>query len=151
MKALHRVTGYLLLCLVLLSATGCAVNQTSATVNPDLDLGKVKRFYVVKNDTDNRGTDKLIAERLVKLGYAATSGPQQPAPYNADLVATYTDKWMWDMTMYMLELSINFRTPDTGFPLATGHSLHTSLTRKSPEEMVEEVLDSILAKAKQGH
>lgn len=151
MKAFCRVSGYLLLCLVLASATGCAVNRTSATVNPDLDLNKVKRFYVVKNDTDSRGTDKLIADRLTKLGYTATNGPQQPAPYNADVVVTYTDKWMWDITMYMLELSINFRTPDTGFPLATGNSLHTSLTRKSPEEMVEEVLTSMFDKAKQGH
>jgi hypothetical protein len=146
---IHRATRHLLWFCVLLLAAGCAVNRTSATVNPDLDLAKAKRFYVVKNDADSRGTDKLIADRLTKLGYAATRGPQQPAPYNADVVVTYTDKWMWDMTMYMLELSINFRTPDTGFPLATGNSLHTSLTRKSPEEMVDEVLASIFDKAKQ--
>lgn len=147
---MSRATHRLLWFGVLLLTAGCA-NQMSATVNPDLDLGKVKRLYVVKNETDSRGTDKLIADRLTKIGYNATSGPRQPGPYNADVVVTYTDKWMWDITMYMIELTINFRTPDTGFPLATGKSMHTSLTRKSPEEMVEEVLESIFNKAKQGH
>jgi len=31
------------------------------------------------------------------------------------------------------------------FPLATGNSLHTSLTRKSPREMAEEVVGNIVA------
>jgi hypothetical protein len=50
---------------------------------------------------------------------------------------------MWDITMYMLELTINFRDPKNNFPLASGNSFHTSLTRKSPEEMVDEVLNNI--------
>jgi hypothetical protein len=43
----------------------------------------------------------------------------------------------------MIELTVNFRDPKTNFPLATGNSLHTSLTRKSPDAMVEEVLANI--------
>jgi hypothetical protein len=45
--------------------------------------------------------------------------------------------------MYMLELTVVMRDPATDFPLATGNSLHTSLTRKSPKEMVEEVTTNI--------
>ena len=45
----------------------------------------------------------------------------------------------------MLELTITLRDPETKFPMATGNSYHTSLTRLSPEEMVEEVLGSIFA------
>jgi hypothetical protein len=56
---------------------------------------------------------------------------------------------MWDITMYMIELTIDFRDPKTSFPLATGTSMHTSLTRKSPEEMVEEVLTNIQSAPKQ--
>ena len=50
---------------------------------------------------------------------------------------------MWDMTMYMIELTVIVRDPASEFPLATGNSLHTSLTRKSPTEMVEEVTTNI--------
>jgi hypothetical protein len=43
----------------------------------------------------------------------------------------------------MLELTVVVRDPKTDFPLATGNSLHTSLTRKSPKEMVDEVTTNI--------
>jgi hypothetical protein len=43
----------------------------------------------------------------------------------------------------LLELTIVFRDPATGFPLTTGNSLHTSLTRRSQKEMVDEVLGNI--------
>jgi len=56
---------------------------------------------------------------------------------------TYVDKWMWDITMYLLELTITIRDPQTDYPLANGNSYHTSLTRKSPPEMVDEVLGNI--------
>jgi hypothetical protein len=60
-----------------------------------------------------------------------------------DAVVVYIDKWMWDLTMYMLELTVNINDPKTGAQLATGNSLHTSLTRKSPPEMVDEVIENI--------
>ena len=66
----------------------------------------------------------------------------------ADAVVTYVDRWMWDMTMYMLELTVVVREPKSDFPLATGNSFHTSLTRKSPKEMVDEVIDNILKQRK---
>jgi hypothetical protein len=43
----------------------------------------------------------------------------------------------------MLELTVQFRNPSNNFPMATGNSFHTSLTRKSPPEMVDEVLTNI--------
>lgn len=140
--------GMLVLLSALLLVPGCA-NQSIATLAPGTDLSKVKNFYVVKLATDKHGVDILIQDRLTKLGYAAKRGPEMPAAdYNADIVVTYRDKWVWDMSMYMIDLTITFRAPDNGFPMATGYSMHTSLTRKSPEEMVEEVLASIFNKAK---
>jgi hypothetical protein len=50
---------------------------------------------------------------------------------------------MWDITMYMLELTITIRDPKTDFPIATGNSFHTSLTRLSPKDMVNEVIENI--------
>ena len=74
-----------------------------------------------------------------------TNGPVLAGQYNADVAVTYADKWVWDITMYMVELSINLRDPKTGFPLATGNSFHTSMSRKSPDEMVDEVLHNIFS------
>jgi hypothetical protein len=45
--------------------------------------------------------------------------------------------------MYLLELTVTVRAPVNEFPLATGNSLHTSLTRKSTKDMAEEVVTNI--------
>jgi hypothetical protein len=55
---------------------------------------------------------------------------------------------MWDITLYLLELTVTFRDANTGYPLAVGNSYHTSLTRKSPEEMVDEVITNIFQASK---
>ena len=53
---------------------------------------------------------------------------------------------MWDITMYMLELTVTVRDPNSDFPLASGNSYHTSLSRLTPEEMVDEVISNIFKK-----
>jgi hypothetical protein len=133
--------------LVLAAMTGCAVNRTSATADPSARLDAVKTVHVRKLDKDSRGIDQLIADNLRKRGYQVSAGAVQPAG-TVDAVVTYADKWMWDITMYMLELTINIRDPKTDYPLATGNSYHTSLTRKAPNEMVDEVITNIMKEGK---
>lgn len=144
-----KLTPILLILWLLLLASGCAINRATALQTPGTDLNHVKVFYVVKSPEDRRDVDKLIKDQLVKMGFTATSGPEMPQPYKADAVVTYKDKWWWDITMYMLELTITFKNPTNNFPMAVGNSYHTSLTRKSPEEMVEEVLTNIFNSPKQ--
>jgi hypothetical protein len=54
---------------------------------------------------------------------------------------------MWDITMYPLEIKVDFVNPKTGALLASGRSYRTSMVRKSPEEMVKEIFDKIFATA----
>jgi hypothetical protein len=130
-------------------SSGCAVNRATATVTPGSDIGSAKSYYVVKLPADQRGVQDLIRDGLVRRGYRASSGVDDNPPPGVDVVVNYVDRWMWDMTMYMLELTVTFRDPASKFPLATGNSYHTSITRKSPEEMVEEVLGNIFEKSKE--
>jgi hypothetical protein len=146
---LKRITSVLALVCAMSMMTGCAVNRATASLTPGTDLSKVKTAYVVKFDKDVHNVDAIIAKKLESKGYTVTTGPALPPPYKADVAVTYTDRWMWDITMYMIELTINLRDPKSDFPIATGNSFHTSLTRKSPEEMVDEVLSNILAAPKQ--
>ena len=139
-----KIAGLVTFLGVMCLTTGCAVNRATATLTPGSDLSKIKSAYVVKQPKDERGIDDLIAVNLEKRGYVVTKGPELSKPYGADVAVTYVDKWMWDLTMYMIELSITMRDPQSGFPMATGNSVHTSLTRKSPPEMVDEVIDNIL-------
>lgn len=145
----NRLISGLLIVAALVLTSGCAVNRTSASLTPGADLTKVKSAYVVKLAKDERNINELIKTKLEKKGYAVTTGPELPLPYKADVAVTYADKWMWDITMYMLELTITVRDPASSFPMAVGNSFHTSLTRKSPDEMVDEVLANILSAPKQ--
>ena len=121
---------------------GCAVNRATANVDATADLDKIKTVHVSKPAQDERGINVIIADKLRTKGLNVTTGPGKPES-GIDAVVTYVDKWTWDITMYMLELTITIRDPMTEYPLATGNSYHTSLTRKSPKEMVDEVVDNI--------
>ncbi len=99
-------------------------------------------MHVMQAHGETRNTDVLIVEKLRSKGYDVTTG-DKPAS-NVDALVTYVDKWMWDITMYMLELTVTIRDPKTSYPLASGNSFHTSLTRLSPEEMVNEVIENII-------
>jgi hypothetical protein len=132
-----------LLLVVIFFASGC-VNRATAIKDPTTDLSTIKSMYVTKYAPDRRGINQMIADKLEKRGFIVETGVDTPS--NVDAVVTYKDKWMWDITMYMLELKVSIRDPKTNFPLASGESYHTSLTRKSPEEMVDEVIDNIFKK-----
>lgn len=127
---------------VLALLSGC-VTQLNSDVSPEAKLQDLKTIYVVHLPQDGRGVDKLIADRLAVMGKQATSGERSAMPEDVDAIVTYQDKWMWDITMYMIELNVQVRRPKNEIALATGHSLRTSLARKSPAQMVEEVLNDI--------
>jgi hypothetical protein len=126
---------------LLVTASGCA-NHATSSLTPGADLSKIKSFYLIPGAED-KDNYLIIKSNLEKRGYSVTTGPEMLPPYKADAVVTYVDKWMWDITMYMLELTITFRDPINNTPLAVGNSLHSSLTRKSAEDMVDEVLTNI--------
>jgi len=131
--------------LVILVLTGCSKAILRSDSDPNTNLGSLKTFYVLKFSEDNRGLEKIIAKTLTGYGFQATDGTDATSPTSVDAVVTYKDRWMWDITMYMLEINIELRKPDTNFMFASGNSYRTSLVRKSPEEMIDEVLRSIFA------
>ena len=142
-----KKTALLLAALTTVAATttGCAINRATATVDPSVNLGSLKAMHVAKQPKDDNGINVLIAEKLRSRGYNVTTGSEKPSA--VDAVVTYIDRWRWDITMYMLELTITIRDPANDYPLASGKSYHTSLTRMSPSEMVDEVLNNIFKEA----
>jgi hypothetical protein len=132
---------------LILLASGC-VNEAETKISTGVDLGKVRKIYVEHFAPDKRGLHKMIAAQFNKLGYEATAGDTGTKPEGVDAIATYRDRWMWDMTNYMFELTITLREPKDGYPLVVGRALHGSLTRRSPEQMIEEVCTNIFNQAK---
>lgn len=125
--------------------SGC-VTQLKSDIAPGTDLAGIKKIYVVHLPADQRGIDRLIADRLNLMGRQATFGEKSAVPDDAQATLTYQDKWMWDITMYMIELNVQVRQPKTDISMASGHTLRTSLARKSPPDLVEEVLTDLFKK-----
>lgn len=136
-----------ILAIGLISLTGCSSSKRSATIMPGSNLGAAKSYYVVHYSSDNAKVNELIRDNLIARGYQATTGDAHATPTGVDAILTYQDKWMWDITMYMLQLDMQIRDPKTDIPMATGMAMHTSLARRSPKEMAREVLDEIYIKA----
>ena len=134
----HR---FCVLCMFYVIVSGCA--SVSSSVSPDFDLNYSKKFYVVPESDDKRGLNTIIRDKLVERGFAASAGPVERIPDDTHAKVSYESKWHWDMTWYLLDLVIYFKEPQTDVFLASGHSHHPSLTRISPENMVNEILDKI--------
>ena len=134
MRNAFRVICMILVCWLV---TGCASMQSSRA--PGTDLSTLHTFYVQKLPEDDGSVVKVISDRLNAMGYQSTYGAGEHPPKETDSIVTYQDRWMWDITMYMIELTVILREPKTDFPLARGNSMHTSLTRLPPKDMVQEV------------
>jgi hypothetical protein len=124
--------------------TGCA-KQLSGAAEPGVDLKSMRTFYIVR-DKETKVTTAMQKE-LAARGFTATMGPDSATPAFADCKVLAEDKWMWDLTMYPIEVKVSMVNPRTGALLASGRSYRTSLVRKSPDEMVKEVFDQIFGTA----
>jgi hypothetical protein len=132
-----------LACVLLCLVAGCA--DVSGSAAPGANLTAGKSFYVVR-DKQSDATDAVQRE-LARRGCVATTGPEANMPSNADCKVLVEDHWMWDVTMYMIELRVRVLNARTGAELGSGRSHRPSLVRKSPAEMAREVFDPIFGTA----
>jgi hypothetical protein len=123
--------------------SGCSSKLSSATI-PGASLEEKGKFYVVRFVPDKRNMHMLIADRLTMMGFNAVAGEKSDIPYNINTIVTYIDHWQWDMTMYMIDINIQFRDAKDGSLIMNGKSYRTSLVRKNPDEMIKETLEEML-------
>lgn len=128
----------------LVSVAGCGHAQQAHFVSPEARLDPSAQFYVVGHEGDDWQVGHMIARWLEGRGLRVREGPREDLPADADVMVLYEDHWMWDMTMYMLSLKVDLRDARTNVLLASGQSYRTSLYRKSPEEVVGEVLSGVV-------
>ena len=112
----------------------------------DLEIKKIENAIVCKVLLEDFTLTNFqnIKSELEKKGYKVDTGTINNIPNYTDALVTYVDKWMWDFGTYMYELTIFIKNPKTEYPIASGHSLHGSLTRLTPKEMVKEAVSNML-------
>jgi hypothetical protein len=124
----------------------CTVHENTRQISPSFSESGVSRlhtFYVRKHADDDYKLGEEIAEQLQQMGYRATCGTAQSPPGRVDAVVSYMDRWVWDITMYMLSLDVQLREPGTDTILATTKTVRSSLIRKTQQEMIRETLTKL--------
>ena len=134
--------------LLVLSGCGAGMATISSINMPDADLGSIRTVYVQKLPADERKLNQMIVDELSRKGFKASTEPggQPTGPLDARI--EYKDRWFWDMTMYMYQLTIYVKDKNGEHVLGAGKSFRMSLARKDPEFMIREVLDAILGSKK---
>lgn len=138
---MRRIVKILALAFLAVSLAACASVQ--ATKAPSADLSMIKTVYVQKLEGDRYNVYQVITARLMATGFNATTGASADPPEPVGAIVTYVDRWTWDITPYMVRLSIQVRDFKTRAILASGESYRPSLQRRSVQEMVAETLDAI--------
>jgi len=132
--------------LILPGFLGCSYKHLYGETMQSVDIEARHRIYVVHQPKDKLQINSMIANRLKRAGFEATAGMDASgAPAEADAIVTYEDHWQWDMSNYLIVLRIDFRDPKTQELLASGQSYRTSLDRKPPEFMVDEIITAMFA------
>lgn len=132
--------------LTLLGVLGCSYKHLYGETMRDVDLRTRHRVYVVRQPQDERRIDSMIVSRLRRAGMEAAAGSAEGgAPDGVDAIVSYEDHWQWDMSNYLIALRIDFRDPRTHELLASGQSYRSSLDRKPPEFMVDEIITTMFA------
>lgn len=143
---LPRIVKLGLASVLLLTLSNCS-HQSTRQLSPgygESRVAKLRTFYVRKHADDDYNLDEDIVVQLQEMGYRASSGTAQLPAGKVDAVITYNDRWVWDITMYMLSLDVQLREPGSDYNLASAKTLRSSVIRKSQREMVRETLTKLL-------
>ena len=120
-----------------------------STVNPckhfgDIRIGDLKSAYVVRHPKSDRDIDRYIQEDLAERGVRVTVGPIESKPKDVDFYVEYSDRWRWDMAMYLNSLEIRFESNTNGALIGSGSFEQGGLhSFPDPKKKTREVIDQI--------
>ena len=143
MKKKLRYLKAIMLLGAMISFCGCGMAKVSSKILPDTDITKYEVYYVVRHSVEKHQINEIIQSEMQVLGVNAQTGPLELKPSDVDVLVTYEDHWAWDITSYLLTLTIEFREAASDKLLATGQSYRPSMDRKPPDFMAREILEGI--------
>ena len=136
-----KIVALLLLAAALLAGpTACS----SVSARKVIDLSRYKHIYVEHRLADNHRIDEQIVAELKALGLDASCGYLTMKPDGVDAIIAYEDRWTWDFKTYLIDFKLTMRDQRTNKQVADGSFHQASLTTKSSEEVIREVLGKLL-------
>src|SRR6202020_1819648 len=112
--SMWRCTAHLLVGTFILSILqGCAAVQPGQRYGSK-PVASLKLAYVVVVDESDREVAMYIQNDLARRGLQVLIGPLESKPRDAEFYVTYSDHWLWDLSMYLQSLNIQFLDNHSG-------------------------------------
>ena len=137
-----------LLLLLVLTLSGCTAVTTHADKDRKLHLADCRRFFVLVNLNDNHGIAPSIVRALKARGLEADSGPFTMLPETAQAVVVYDDKWAWDFSTHMVQLTLGAQVPTAVRPFATVSYQNNIAFGTQLDDVVNQLVAELLTVAK---
>lgn len=128
----------------------CATTDVGSYIVPGEALAPSGSYYIVFSENDERALHELLREGMIARELDASSGFADRVPADATYVVEYGSQWQWDVTWYLLHLSVRVYEPDERLLIASAHSERTSLVRRPAEEVVAETLNALFHENQEG-
>ena len=129
---------------LIIFSSGCS--HTNGSRLSDSNRSASATYYVENHGNDERHLELTVAEILRERGLKATTGSSATRPNDAEYLVTYTDRWQWDMRMYLLEFTIMVSDFETGKRLGFGQSYQDSLSAMglTHKDVIERAVNELL-------
>jgi len=144
---MNRILGHVIFSeLVLALLVGCeSYKPFTSEQGPPPTL---KRAAILEepNSREKSKRARDIASALQKRGIdAVIVAPGEPVPRDVDGYFTYTDKWEWDLTMYLSDMQIELHDAQTSRLIASARYKQSWIHRyPDPIEIVDNLVGQIL-------
>jgi len=109
-----------------IAISGC-IGNTSGELTLPTEVAKQSTYFVERHAKDDRNLAATIAERMQARGLQAKAGTAAERKPEYKYVVNYTDRWMWDMRMYLYDLRIEVRDAADQSVVGFGQSTQSSL------------------------
>jgi hypothetical protein len=149
-QGMKQTKSVLAAALALFLFTACATTQ-EVTFSNSINTASANTAYVVTHGGRSADMDVHIQNDLRARGLKVVTGPDVVKTSDGDILVKYSDRWRWDLAMYLEDVHIMIYDGKSGDLLATG-LWQNSAFHKFPDagEVIKGVMDEIFTKLKTG-
>ena len=132
----------------LTAAVGCATTQ-QVTFSGLVDKIKPRSAYLAVHGGKSSDMDVHIERDLRSRGLKVVTGPDVVKTAEADILVKHSDRWRWDIVMYLEDVHITFYDAKSADLLATGLWQNSAMHKfRGADVVIKGVMDEIFTKIK---
>lgn len=137
-------------CFIVLALTGCATSQTVtlASMSPPKELHSAALVFQEGNNSDMTvDITQQLRDGGISVKPPLPAGIRQAS--DVDMLVAYSDKWRWDIVMYLKSLDLNIFDAKSGNLIVTGRWENSAFHGfQDSKKVIKGLLDEMMAKVR---